>query len=91
MPSRRGRRPRSTRGKDVPPRRSPALGVQFVVEASAPMEGEVLKVMVRLVDAPIERKVWVGEYDVAPAELSARAARIASDMAAAALAYPSAR
>lgn len=68
-----------------------ALGVQFVVEASAPMEGEVLKVMVRLVDAPIERKVWVGEYDVAPAELSARAARIASDMAAAALAYRSAR
>jgi adenylate cyclase len=68
-----------------------ALGVDFVVEASAVLEGERLRVVARLVDAGRDRKVWVGEYELTPAEVPAIARQIAAEAAAVARASYSAR
>jgi TolB-like protein len=64
-----------------------ALGVQFVLEASAVVEDARLRVVVRLVDAAIDRKVWVRVYEVKSAEAAALAPRIAAEAANAALEY----
>ena len=62
-----------------------ALNVLFVVEGSVTPRGDQLRVSVRLVDARLDRKVWVTEYDVAPQDLFPTARRMAAETAAAAL------
>jgi TolB-like protein len=68
-----------------------ALNVDFVMEASAVVTGNLVHVVARVVDGRLDRKVWVGEYDVPRADISASAARIAADTAAAVLRYPNPR
>jgi adenylate cyclase len=68
-----------------------ALGVQFVVEASALLDADRLRVVVRLVDAERDRKVWVTEYALTESEILAVAPRIASHAAAGLVAYRAAR
>jgi adenylate cyclase len=58
-----------------------ALKVGYVIEGSAIVIGEQLRVAIRLVDTKIDRKVWVGEYDFARTELVVTARRIAADSA----------
>lgn len=67
-----------------------ALQAHFVMEASAVVEGNQLRVVVRLVDAAIDRKVWVAEYELAPEDIAVVSARIASEAAAGARAYQAA-
>ena len=64
-----------------------ALGVRFVMESSVVVEGGVVHVAARLVDAVRDRKVWVGEYDFAPAEVGPGSRRIAVESADGALKY----
>lgn len=68
-----------------------ALHVQFVMEASAVADGEELRVAVRLVDAALDRKVWVREYELAPADIPLVSARIAAEAAAGVRTYQDAR
>lgn len=58
-----------------------ALKVGYVIEGSAIVTGEQLRVAVRLVDTQIDRKVWVGEYHFARTELVVTARRIAAEVA----------
>ena len=64
-----------------------ALNVSFVMEARAVLTEGRVRVSARLVDGVLDRKVWVGEYDFAPAEIPSGARRIASEAADAALKY----
>jgi TolB-like protein len=62
-----------------------ALDVDFLVEASVDIRGNTLHVAARLVDGRLDRKVWVGEYDLDPSGLTDTARVLARDAAAAAL------
>jgi TolB-like protein len=64
-----------------------ALKVDFVMEASAVASANDVRVVVRLVDGVLDRKVWVGEYDLTRSEIPAGARQIATEAAAAALKY----
>jgi TolB-like protein len=64
-----------------------ALHVDFVMEATAVRGDGTLRVTPRVVDAVRDRKVWVGEYNVAPAEMTSVARTIAAEAARAMLAY----
>ena len=64
-----------------------ALNVSFVMEARAVLTEGRVRVSARLVDSVLDRKVWVGDYDFAPAEIPSGARRIALDAADAALNY----
>jgi TolB-like protein len=64
-----------------------ALNVIFVVEASAVLTGDAVRVSARLVYGPLDRKVWVGEYDFARSEIHASARQMAAEVADAAVAY----
>jgi adenylate cyclase len=64
-----------------------ALDVDFVMESSAVITGEVVHVVTRMVDARLDRKIWVGEYDVRRIEVLTMAPRIAAEAAAATLKY----
>ena len=55
------------------------LGAQVVMEAALEMEGDELVVQPRLVDATIDRKIWVGSYRAPPSGLRDLAARIATE------------
>ena len=68
-----------------------ALQVQFVMEASAVTDGERRRVVVRLVDPVIDRKVWVRDYELAPVGIPLLAARIAAESADGARTYTDAR
>jgi TolB-like protein len=62
-----------------------ALGVDIVVEGSVIVEAGGVHVVVRLVDASRDQKVWVGEYDSPPDQLAGLPRRIAADAVAAIL------
>ena len=62
-----------------------ALNVVYVIEGSAVANGDDLRVVVRLVDARIDRKVWVGEYRTSVRDIAAIARTIATEAADAAL------
>ncbi|HUF48505.1 MAG TPA: hypothetical protein VMM93_11870 [Vicinamibacterales bacterium] len=62
-----------------------ALGVDLVMEGSIVVDGRV-RVTARLVDPRSDRKVWVGQYEVDPSELTALERRIAMEAAPACLA-----
>ena len=65
-----------------------ALNVTFVVEASAVRSGDAVRVSARLVYGPLDRKVWVGDYDFARSEIDSAARQMAADVADAAVSYP---
>lgn len=54
-----------------------ALGVDFVMEATAEHTGGAWRATVRVVDATLDRKIWVGEYTMTPADFSRVARQIA--------------
>jgi TolB-like protein len=56
-----------------------ALQVDFVLESSAVVTGDIVHVVARVVDARTDRKVWVGEYDVSRSEIASRARGIATE------------
>jgi TolB-like protein len=56
-----------------------ALGVEFVMEASAVTSGADVRVEARLVDTARDRKVWVRSYDGRRERVEELAARIAGD------------
>jgi adenylate cyclase len=62
-----------------------ALRVQFVIEASAVVDDTRLRVVARLVDTTLDRKVWARIYEVNTAEVASLASRVAADAAEAAL------
>jgi len=64
-----------------------ALNVGFVMEASAVLAGDEVRVSARLVDGVLDRKVWVGQYTFSPSEIPSAARRIAAEAADAALKY----
>jgi TolB-like protein len=66
---------------------SKALNVDFVMEAGVSFTTDGMRVVVRLVDGRLDRKVWVSEYEVERSDVSSRARTIAADAAAAALKY----
>ena len=55
------------------------LNVAFVMEASAISAPEGVHVQARVVDAVLDRKVWVGEYDSRVDEIQQLTRRIAQD------------
>jgi TolB-like protein len=59
-----------------------ALNVNFAVEASVEPDGDGLLVMVRLVDAETDRKIWVSDYRGPRDNSRAIAQRIAFDVSA---------
>jgi adenylate cyclase len=60
-----------------------ALRVDFVLEASAELDGNTARVVARLVDGGTDRKVWVGEYRFDRADVTTAARTIAVESAAA--------
>ena len=64
-----------------------ALNVSFVMEASAVVTGEHVRVSARLVHGVLDRKVWVGQYTFAPSDIPSAARQIAAEAADAALKY----
>lgn len=64
-----------------------ALNVDFVLEGTATISGSTVRLQVRLVDARLDRKVWVVEHVVRTAELPDRIPAIAAEASAAALNY----
>jgi adenylate cyclase len=61
------------------------LGADIVMEGSAVVEQGRLKVVARLVDGALDRKVWVGEYQSALDEIEALQTRIATEAGTAAV------
>ena len=61
------------------------LGADLIMEGSAIVEEGRLKVVARLVDGVLDRKVWVGEYQGSPDEVSALESRIAAEAGPAAI------
>jgi TolB-like protein len=55
------------------------LGADVVMEASAMVEEGRLKIVARLVDGVLDRRVWVGEYQGRPDEVEVLQARIAAE------------
>lgn len=64
-----------------------ALDVGLLVEASVEQIGPEVRVVVRLVDASRDRKVWVEEYESEAASVITLSRRIAGEVAAAAVAF----
>jgi TolB-like protein len=64
-----------------------ALNVNFVMEARAVVTDGRVRVSARLVDGVLDRKMWVGDYDFAAADVPSAARQIAVEAAAAALDY----
>jgi adenylate cyclase len=62
-----------------------ALDAALVVEGSIVVEAGGVHAIMRIVDASLDRKVWVGEYDSAPDQIAALQKRIASEVASAVL------
>ena len=65
-----------------------ALNATFLIEASVVIRGGNVWAIARLVDARIDRKVWVGEYEMAGPEITPTARRIAAEAAQVALRTP---
>lgn len=61
------------------------LGADLIMEGSAIVEEGRLKVVARLVDGARDRKVWVGEYQGSPDEVSTLESRIAAEAGPAAI------
>lgn len=61
-----------------------ALNAELILEGSVHPEGEAVRVEVRLVDAAIDRKIWVSDFAGTRAELRELQWRIAAAVAAAA-------
>jgi len=61
------------------------------VESTITREGGRLRVVTRLVNGELDRKIWVGEYDAAASEIEDLSRRIATESAAGALTYLSRR
>jgi adenylate cyclase len=61
------------------------LGADVIMEGSAIVEEGHLKVVARLVDGLRDRKVWIGEYQGSPDDVSTLEARIAAEAGPAAL------
>jgi len=57
-----------------------ALNIDYAVEASVERVPDDVLVVLRIVDAATERKVWVSDYRGAPADVRAMAQRIAFDV-----------
>jgi TolB-like protein len=68
-----------------------SLNVEFLLESTAVMSAGTLKVTTRIVDASVDRKVWVGEYTLTTSEIPTVARTIASEAAAGTLKYASTR
>jgi TolB-like protein len=64
-----------------------ALNVDLVIEGSVDAAADPAHLILRLVDGKLDRKVWVGEYDVPRGDVAAHARKIAIDAAAAATTY----
>ena len=62
-----------------------ALDAALVVEGSIVVEAGGVHAIMRIVDASLDRKVWVGEYDSAPDQIAELQKRIASEVARAVL------
>ena len=66
-----------------------ALDAALVMEGSVVIEAGGIHAVMRIVDATLDRKVWVGEYDSPPDQVASLQRRIASEVSAAILArYP---
>jgi TolB-like protein len=61
-----------------------ALGAELILEGSVHNEGETVRVEVRLVDARLDRKIWVSDFVGTPAELRDLERRVAAAAGAAA-------
>jgi TolB-like protein len=61
------------------------LNADLVMEGSTVVENGRLKVVARLVDGALDRKVWVGEYESSPQEIAELQRRIAAEAGPAAL------
>lgn len=59
-----------------------ALRVDYVMEASAIVQGSGIHVEARLVDGELDRKVWVGRYDSRSEDIPDLARRIAAEASA---------
>jgi TolB-like protein len=64
-----------------------ALDADFIMESTVRIEGGHLSVVARLVSGPLDRKVWVGEYDAPVSAIGELSRRIAAESAAGALKY----
>ncbi len=58
-----------------------ALNVSFVMEASAVLTGDEVRVSARLVHGGLDRKVWVGQYAFAPSDIATATRQIAAEAA----------
>ena len=63
-----------------------ALDAALVMEGSVVIEAGGIHAVMRIVDATLDRKVWVGEYDSPPDQVASLQRRIASEVSAAILA-----
>jgi TolB-like protein len=68
-----------------------SLNVDFLLEATSVLSAGTLEVTARIVDASIDRKVWVGEYSLTPSQIPTAARTIAAEAAAGTLKYASTR
>jgi len=60
-----------------------AVGADLVMEGGVVIDSAGIRVTARLVDGRTDRKVWVGQYEVAPDGIDALVRRIATEAAAA--------
>ncbi len=67
------------------------LGCDLIMEGSAIVENGQVKVVARLVDGVLDRKVWVGEYSSHPDSIEDLQSRIAAEAGPAALKLAAAR
>jgi TolB-like protein len=58
-----------------------AVGADLVMEGGVVIDGAGIRVTARLVDGHTDRKVWVGQYEVAPDGIDALVRRIATEVA----------
>ena len=66
-----------------------ALDAALVMEGSVVIEAGGIHAVMRIVDATLDRKVWVGEYDSPPDQIASLQRRIATEVATAILTrYP---
>ena len=67
------------------------LDADFIMESTITRDGGRLRVVTRLVNGELDRKIWVGEFDAAASEIEDLSRRIATESAAGALTYLSRR
>ena len=67
------------------------LDADFLMESTITRDGGRIRVVTRLVNGELDRKIWVGEYEGAASEIEALSRRIATESAAGALTYLSRR